>query len=263
MGMIDFFGNMFNPVLDPIFRPLLSLHPAFSLSVITLIITLIMVLVYKKFTDQEVMKSVREEMKEIQKEMKEFQHDAAKVMELQKKSLEKAGQQFKQSMKPMFITMIPIIVLFGWLSSNLAFNPLTPGEEFSTTIVFKEGVNGEVKLIASDGIEILSDEIQTIEGNEVGGWFKKKIGEASWNIKGSEGEHQLTYEYEDEIYFNELLITNSKKYKEPKKLVNDEVVETIELGNEPIKIFGLSWFWAYFILAMVFNGLLRKLFKVH
>ena len=263
MGLLEFFGNLFNPVLDPLFRPLLNLHPALSLSIITLLITLIMVLVYKKFTDQEVMKSVREEMKQIQKDMKEFQHDAAKVMELQKRSLEKAGQQFKQSMKPMFITMIPIIILFGWLSTNLAFNPLTPGEEFSTTIVFKGGVDGDVKLIASEGIEILGEEVQTIEAKEVGGLFKKNIGEVSWNLKGTEGEHQLTYEYGEELYFKEVLITNSKKYKEPKKLVNDGVVETIELGNEPIKIFGLSWFWAYFILAMVFNGTLRKLFKVH
>lgn len=262
-GLLGFFGKLFNPIIDPIFRPLLNLPPALSIIIITFIITLIMVLIYKKFTDQEVLKSLREEMKQIQKEMKEFQHDPAKVMELQKKSLEKAGKQFRHSMKPMLITMIPILILFGWLSTNLAYHPIKPGHEFSTTMVFREGFNGEVKLSASEGVEILSDDTQTIEEKTVGGFFKRKIGESVWNLKAVEGNHQLSYEFKDKIYVKDVLITNSKKYEEPEKRINDGTVESIKLSNEPIKVFGLSWFWTYLILAMVFNGLLRKLFKVH
>ncbi len=262
-GTIGFFGRIFDPILDPVLGPLLNLPPAWSIAILTFVITLVMVLIYKKFTDQEVLKSLKEEMKQIQKDMKEFQHDPTKVMQLQKKSLEKAGQQFRHSMKPMLITMIPILVMFGWLSTNLAYLPIMPGEEFSTTIIFKSGADGGVELSASEGIEILSDEIQTIDKRTVGSIFKKEIGEASWNLKGPEGNYQLSYEFDDNIYAKDVLITNSKKYKEPQKLVNDGVVESIKLGNKQIKIFGLTWFWAYIILAMVFNGLLRKLFKIN
>ena len=59
------------------------------------------------------------------------------------------------------------------------------------------------------------------------------------------------------------MITSGSGYKEPIENINDGFVKTIKIGNKPLKIAGLSWFWAYFILAIVFNSLLRKLLKVY
>ena len=72
-------------------------------------------LVYKYFTDQEAMKNLKEEMKAIQEEMKNSKNDAAKVMELQKKSFSKMLESFKHQIKPMLITFVPFIILFPWL----------------------------------------------------------------------------------------------------------------------------------------------------
>ncbi len=89
--------------------------PLGGLVLISFILTLLVTLVYKYMTDQELLKSIKEEMKEIRKEMKEFREDPQKMMELQKRSMEKSMVQMKNTFKPMLITFIPLIMVFGWL----------------------------------------------------------------------------------------------------------------------------------------------------
>ncbi len=262
--LIDFFASIFNPILNPIFKPLLSLDPFLSILIITFIITLISTLIYKKMTDQEVLKSIKQEMKEIRNQMKEFKHDTEKVSELQKKSMEKSMMQFKQTMKPMFITMIPILIIFAWFYSHLSFYPIMPNEEFSTSVYFQEAVDKEIELIVPENIELLSNRIQEVKHYKKEGLISDKdIYEANWTLKGKAGGYVLTYEYEGEEYTKELLITSENEYEEPSKRVSDSDIKEIKINNRELEIFGLRWFWIYLISAIIFNTLLRKLMKVH
>ena len=248
-------SSILNFILDPILKPLLNIiSPLWFLVIITFLITLLITLVYKYTTNQELVKKLRDEMKDIQKQIKENSHDLEKVKGLQKQSFEKAGIQFKQSMKPMIITMIPMIIILGWLASNLSFEALKPGEEFNVDIEVKE-FNTTVLLNAPAGLEVLDEK------------GKKAGPNADWKLKGSEGEYILEFvvkgEDKDKLYTKELIITKGNNYKEPVKLIDDESVKSIKVGNKPMRILGLSWFWAYFILAIAFNSLTRKLLKVY
>jgi len=44
-----------------------------------------------------------------------------------------------QSMKSTFITFLPIILIFGWMNANIAYEPLFPNEEFTIDAVFNRG----------------------------------------------------------------------------------------------------------------------------
>ena len=89
--------------------------PLGGLFIISFLLTLLVTLVYKHMTDQELLKSIKEEMKELREEMKRFKEDPKKMMELQKESMEKSMVQMKNTFKPMLITFIPLILVFGWL----------------------------------------------------------------------------------------------------------------------------------------------------
>jgi uncharacterized membrane protein (DUF106 family) len=89
--------------------------PLGGLVIISFLLTVLVTLVYKYMTDQELLKSIKKEMKDIRKEMKEFREDPKKMMELQKESMEKSMIQMKNTFKPMLITFIPLILVFGWL----------------------------------------------------------------------------------------------------------------------------------------------------
>ena len=103
---------------DWLFKPIMGMGSGTAVIIISLILTLIINIFYKLFTDQELMKSLKAELKELQKEMKTLKDDPEKFMKVQKKAMEKNLSYMKHSMKPTLITFIPLILIFGWLKSR-------------------------------------------------------------------------------------------------------------------------------------------------
>ena len=91
-------------------------NPKVSIAVFSVIVTLVSTLVQKKFTDQEHLKSLKKRQKEIQKELKKTKEPSI-MQELNAEMLQLTGLMFKSSMKPMFVTIIPFLILFTWLRS--------------------------------------------------------------------------------------------------------------------------------------------------
>ena len=91
-------------------------NPKVSIAVFSVIVTLVSTLVQKKFTDQEHLKSLKKRQKEIQAELKKAKEPTV-MQELNSEMLQLTGVMFKSSMKPMFVTIIPFLILFTWLRS--------------------------------------------------------------------------------------------------------------------------------------------------
>ena len=105
-------------ILNYVFGWLVKWNPLGALIIITLLMTLIVTLIYKYATNQRVMREIKEELKEIQKKIKADKDDPHKVLEHNKLVMEKQMIMFKQSFKPMLITLLPILLLFGWLRAT-------------------------------------------------------------------------------------------------------------------------------------------------
>jgi uncharacterized membrane protein (DUF106 family) len=96
-------------------------NPKTSIAVVSVIVTLISTLAHKWLTNQEHMKSLKARQKEIQKELKGCK-DACLMKELNAEMMKLTGVMFKSSMRPMFVTVIPFLILFWWLRS--VFDPV-------------------------------------------------------------------------------------------------------------------------------------------
>lgn len=106
---------VFDNFFQSIFGWAIEWSPVGGLIIICFILTLLITLVYKYMTNQNLLKSIKKDMKDIRHNMKEFRSDPQKMMELQKISMEKSMQQMKNTFKPMLVTFIPLILIFGWL----------------------------------------------------------------------------------------------------------------------------------------------------
>jgi len=106
--------NFFNTI----FGSLISYNPLGALIFISFILTVLITVAYKYFTDQELMKSLKAELKSLQQEMKEAKHDTQKLMQLQKQSMEKNMKYMMKSFKPTLITLVPLLVIFSWLRNS-------------------------------------------------------------------------------------------------------------------------------------------------
>ena len=76
-----FLDSVFNPVLGP----LVNAGPFWAILVISIVISILIVLVYKYFTNQEEMKKIKDSQKEYQQRMKELKDKPEELMKLQKK----------------------------------------------------------------------------------------------------------------------------------------------------------------------------------
>jgi uncharacterized membrane protein (DUF106 family) len=247
------FGNL----LNPIFNPLLSLPTLWAVILLSFLISFTITLITKYATDQDLMKRLKEEMKELQAEMKELRKDPEKAMQVQKQVMQTNMNYMKQSFRGMLYTFIPIIIIFGWMNSHLAYEPILPGQEFTTSVTFGKNTGGVIELSVPDGIEI-------------DGAAEKEVkdGVVKWVLKGDEGEYLLEYTFNGKKYGKEVLITEENKYKEPIKRIKGDVIQSIEIENTPKKLLNLfgwkvGWLGSYIIFSIIFSMITRKIIKVY
>ena len=93
---------------------IIQAYPLLSITLLSFLITLVLTLLYKKFSDQEGIKNAKARTKELQEKMKN-EKDQTKIMELQKEMLALSAEQMRYSMKPMLITFLPLIAVFAGL----------------------------------------------------------------------------------------------------------------------------------------------------
>lgn len=246
-------GNL----LNPIFNPLLNLPTLWALVILSFLISVTITLITKFTTDQNLMKRLKEEMKELQSEMKELKKDPEKAMQIQKQVMQTNMNYMKQSFRSMIYTFIPIIVIFGWMNAHLAYDPILPGQEFTTSVTFEKGAGGFIELSVPDGIEIDGSSKKEVKDSVV-----------KWVLNGKEGEYLLEYTYNGIKYSKEVLITKENKYKEPLKSIKGEAIRAIEIGNAPKKllnIFGwkVGWLGSYIFFSIIFSMITRKIIKVY
>lgn len=251
MGWFSFL----DPILDFIFGPLLYLPAFWAITLIAFLISLIIVIIYKYATDQDLMKQIKDEIKTLQKQAKELKNDPSKAMEVNKKAMEANMKYMSHTFKPTLITIIPIFLIYGWLSANFAYDPLMPGQEFSMIVELENGINGTISIEALQ-LEVLGEKTKNITDGKV-----------IFVMKGNKGEYNVQISVNENKYYQEIKI-DDKKYKEPITYVNDKVVKTITLSNKTKKVLNLgfinlNFIWTYILLSILFSTLLRKYMKVY
>ena len=142
------------------------------------------------------------------------------------------------------------------MSSNFAYEPIKPKQEFTVDAVFTEEATGKIKIYTSNEIDVQGDAEKDI-----------KDGKASWLLSGGKGEHLLEFGIDGEKQSINVIIDDSK-YSEPLKKIKNSKIKEIVIGNQKetvMDLFGwkLGWLGTYIIFSIVFSMGLRKLMKLH
>jgi uncharacterized membrane protein (DUF106 family) len=249
-----------DPILNPILQPLLNLSPFWAVFILAFVITLIITLAYKVFTDQNEMKRLKTKQKDFQKQMKTLRDKPDEMMKIQKEAMKTNMEYMKQSFKVTLITFIPIILIFGWMNAHLAYEPIFPGERFSVTANFIDGVTGDVTLLGDAGVELLSEDSQSVTAGGV-----------TWNLKSTAGMHFLTVKTDNDEQTKKVLVTQELQYEEPATFFEDSEIEMVGVNYKKLRplgefsIFGWEpgWLGWYIVFSIVFSIGLRKLLKIH
>ncbi len=236
--------------LDPVFYPILKLPPFFAVLVVSIIITLIVTIIYKYTTNQKLMKELKDKLKDHQKEMKQHQKDPKKMMEVNRKMMEVNLKYMTHSFRSMIFTILPVLLIFTWFNTHLAYHPIHPGEEFTTSIQFSDVTADKVEIGVPTGIEILDGATKDVKDKK-----------ASWTLKGSAGEYLIEYKTSSNTYKKDIIISNDPIYAQPVKKYKDA---TVQVDNKKLLVvWKLNWLWTYLILSIGLSALLRKILNVY
>lgn len=248
------------------------LPPALAIGLVALAISFLVTIVYKFTTNQKLMKALHIEMKELRGQIKGTK-DTSQVADLNKKLMEKTFTQITHSMKSTIITLVPVFLIFGWLHANVAYQEISPGEEFTAQMELAEGGTAT---ISSETLEITSEKEQEITE-----------GKASWTLKGPEGEHEILFNYGDETYRMRAVVTNDWNYADPTLEKENKLFGIVNIGDsnpikqgseiqkislllEPVHPLGITlfgwqpgWLATYFIFMLGLTYPIRRILKVH
>lgn len=261
MALVDTFAAWRDAVLDPVLGPFLNLPPFWAILLLSLIVSLIITLVYKYTTDQSLMKDLKNEIKEFQKLQKELRHKPDEMMKVQREAMQVNFKYMKHSFKSTFYTIIPIILIFGWMNAHFAYDSLQPGEEFGMSAVFSQPVAGEARIMPPPGIEVDGSASKTLDNEK----------EATWIMTGTEeGTHTVEFSYGGDTYTKDVLITSNHRYAPAVERVDlvgsDLALLRIDYKKqEVLNLFGwrLGWLGSYILFSIVFSIGLRKLLRIY
>ncbi|MBD3164896.1 DUF106 domain-containing protein [Candidatus Woesearchaeota archaeon] len=250
---------VFETLLDPIMSSLLVLPPLLAVAIVSLVVSLIITIIYKLTTNQDLMKQLKSEMKEFQKEMKELKDHPEEMMKVQKEAMQTNMKYMMQSFKSTIFTILPIIIIFSWMNANFAYESINPHEQFEVILNFDKGAYGDITINPPQGIQVVGDSIEeVIEGK------------AKFALKGEEGryteENALEFLYSDKKAYKDVIITDGKRYAEKEKSDVTPPLKSIEIDYEKKKILPLlNWGWlgTYILFSILFSSVLRKLLKVY
>ncbi len=122
-GFFEMLGSPFYGLMDLVFGPFFRLtsnmqqNNMIGVLVVSLFVSFIITVATAKLVDQELMKKYKKKIKKYQEEMSKLQKtgDTKKLKKVQGKMMGMQGEMMKLSFKPMIYTMLPIVVIFGWI----------------------------------------------------------------------------------------------------------------------------------------------------
>lgn len=243
--------------LNVVFAPLFKVPALLAIIILSFLISLLIIILTKYMTDQALMKKLKEDIKEYQKQIKGLKGNPSEAMAVQKKAMELNMKYMMQSLKPTFIAFLPIIIIFGWMSSTFAYESIKPQQDFSVTLFLENGQNGEAEIIVPEGFAVSEGKIKKIEGGKV-----------SWTLNGVEGEHILEFAYGGEKLQHSVLITNENRYLNPSKKT-EGAIKLIQIDYKKLVLLPIGyrdwfgWLGIYIISSIIFTLVLRKVMKVY
>lgn len=256
--MVSGFQAFVDMIFNPVFGWLLDIPSLLAILFLAALLALISTLLQKYLTDQAKMKRLRDDTKKYQEQMKRLRDDPEKLMKVQQKVMPIQMDLMKESFKPLFVSLVPFLFVFFWLSSHFAYFPIEPNTPFTVSATFEKGVGGIAVLGGASALTIEQSE-QTV-----------KDGLAAWVVRGPAGEHELNLTFAGATFQRKVLITEDREYLQPQMPLSG-TVKSFDVGNEKLtplgdnfSLFGWhpGWIFYYILLSIPLSLLLKKVLNV-
>ena len=271
IAWLNVVGNILFGLLQ---KPMESLPAWLSLTVISAVLGVLMLILFKYTSNQAAIGKVRDTIKAQLLAMKLFKDNIPVVLKSQVKIILNAFLLLLHSFRPMLVMIIPFSLLLGQLGLWYQSRPLAVGEEALVTVQLADSDADpmpQVSLQPSAAAAVITGPIRVPSKRQV-----------YWQIQAAEaGEYALTFQVADQQVQKRLSVGDglmSVSMTRPGLNITDLIlhpaekpfgktspVQSIEITypDRPSKVTGTDfWIVSLFVISMVVAFLLKPFFNV-
>ncbi len=272
MGVLN---SILGAIFDGFFAPFRAFGPWPGMIVISLVTGIVMLLIFKKTSNQDAIRRAKNQIKARLLEIRLFKNDTGASFRSQGAILGANFRYMGHALRPMLVMFIPVLLILAQLNLRYGAASLRPGEQalVKMTLSEKAGAEGTTaSLQSSDGLVVETPPLRIEEEGEV-----------DWRIRAeAPGLHRLTFNVggtavEKSVSVGQnapakVAALRARKFMDlflypgEKPLPKNSPVVKIEIGfpAQRLPLLGgtVHWLVAFFVLSMVFGFGLKGVFKV-
>ena len=261
--------NIINGIFSFLFTPLQRLEPVWGLTIISVLIGIAVLFVFRYTSNQRAIKISRNRIKAHILELLYYKDSIRVMVKALLRILWQNTIYLRYALVPLIIIIVPMILLFIQLDFRYQYRPLKTGETSIVKMRLSEtpGNSARINILPSDAIEVETPALRMDHNREFNWRIRaKKAGlhHISFSMPGG-GRIEKTIEIAD--HHTGLMPLSPRKVRGhfwdvlfnpvEKPLPSENAVESVELmyPHRPLRIFGirLNWLLFFFIATIIFT----------
>jgi hypothetical protein len=264
--------NLFNKIMtfifDLLFAPFSALSPVWGLIFISVVTGLLMLLIFKRTSNQQEIRTVKNHIQAYLLELRLYQHDAGLSMQAFRNVLKSNMKYLGYAFKPMLFLIIPVLLIMIQLGVRYEYRALSVGEQAVLDVRFPDRVQGmNIRIEAPKSVRIETPPLRVFGENRI-----------YWRIRAaSQGEGELVFRYGEEVLKKRVFVDSRQKKISPKRVNISSMMGLVYPVEAPLSgrdflreihlryphrfltIFGMRIHW--FVLFLVFSMMSGFAFK--
>lgn len=273
---MSFINALLRALVDGLLYPFRGLPPIVGLTVVSLLTSILLLIVFKKTSNQKALEAVKRKIHAGLFEIRLFNDDFRSIFRAQLDILRHNLTYLRYSTVPMIWTLPPLVLLIAQLQFHYGYESLQPGHPalVKATLRSSEGsAKPALRLEAAAGLEVKEPAVWVPSLREMA-WRIEPVAAGDYELKIVNGSETVTKTVRV-MDGSDLVVRRS-----PLKVRGflDELLYPAEpplpsSGFESIAVtypeakvdvfgFEMHWMIAYFVLSIAFAFLLRGTFKV-
>jgi hypothetical protein len=255
-------------VTDAVLAPLSALSPLVGLTVVSLVTAVVMLIVFKRASNQTRLAAVKRSIHAALFEIRLFNDDFRAIVRAQGEILRHNAVYLWLSVLPMIWVIVPLMLVIAQLQFHYGYAAVAPGEDVLLKVQLRRGSGDDVSLDAHPAVRPATPAVWLPASSEV-----------VWRLRAAQpGRYDLRIRVGAETHAKSMHVAGGVVRRSPLRpngslldqllypseppLPGDAAVSAISLGyrERDIDVLGwdMNWMVVYFGLSLLFAVALKK-----